>query len=368
MDDLQVSDFKPDWSIHPGEVLEEYVEALGLSQAEFARRADLTAKLVNTIIKGKNPVEASTAVNLERVTGMKAYIWTRLQDDWDLSVSRASERAKHDETSVKTWLAKFPLKELVKRGVLPQTRDVFAQRNALLSFFGVANEKAYSNWDERLSVCYRASPTFRSSKECVRVWLQLAKHAADRMEIAPFNEDRLLDAVKEMRALTNENAEVFQPRLTKICAAAGVAVVPVPPLKGTKLNGAAFWFAKDKAAVALSLRHKTNDHFWFTLFHELGHICLHGRDVAYVDDVNSTDDGAETEADEWAEEHLVGRERLKAFIASDPRSKAEVRKFAQSVGVHAGIIVGMLQHHRALPWSHMNDLKARFEFVDRSSI
>ncbi len=82
----QETSFQPNWAIHPGEMLEEYLETLGVSQAEFARRADLTPKLVNTILKGHNPVESDTALALERVTGIKAYIWMGLQKEWELQL------------------------------------------------------------------------------------------------------------------------------------------------------------------------------------------------------------------------------------------------------------------------------------------
>ena len=82
----QETSFQPNWAIHPGEMLEEYLETLGVSQAEFARSADLTPKLVNTILKRHNPVESDTALALERVTGTKAYIWMGLQKEWELQL------------------------------------------------------------------------------------------------------------------------------------------------------------------------------------------------------------------------------------------------------------------------------------------
>lgn len=86
-------EWMPNWAIHPGALLEEHLEARGLSQAEFARLAGLTPKLVNTIIKGSNPVTAETVIRLERVLGLKAYIWTGIQARWDLFQAPAKTRA-----------------------------------------------------------------------------------------------------------------------------------------------------------------------------------------------------------------------------------------------------------------------------------
>lgn len=72
-------EWSPDWAVHPGEHLAEYLALHGMTQAEAARRADMTPKLVNTIIKGENPVSVENAVKLERVFGLKAIVWLRLQ-------------------------------------------------------------------------------------------------------------------------------------------------------------------------------------------------------------------------------------------------------------------------------------------------
>ncbi len=80
--------FEPNWSTHPGEHIDEYLEVNGWSQAELARRAGLTPKLVSEIINGKNPVTPDTALKLERVLGLKAEIWMGLQTGWDLFQAR----------------------------------------------------------------------------------------------------------------------------------------------------------------------------------------------------------------------------------------------------------------------------------------
>jgi HTH-type transcriptional regulator/antitoxin HigA len=113
----------------------------------------------------------------------------------------------------------------------------------------------------------------------------------------------------------------------------------------------------------MTLRHGSNDHFWFTFLHELGHLVLHRRTGVFADDDASdlSEGKEEREADEWAEEMLVGRARFGAFCRREPRSKIDVETFAHEVGVHPGVVVGMLQHRRVLPWTHLNGLKQRLD-------
>lgn len=87
-----VEDWSPEWAVHPGDQLAEYLEARGLTQAAFARLAGMTPKLVSTIIKGSNPVTAATALKLERVLGLKAIVWLNLQAQYDLFQARIQER------------------------------------------------------------------------------------------------------------------------------------------------------------------------------------------------------------------------------------------------------------------------------------
>jgi addiction module HigA family antidote len=77
-------DLAPNWAVHPGEILAARLESHGMSQAELARRAGLTRKLVSEIINGKNPVSPNTAIRLRKVFEMEPIVWLNLQAQYDL--------------------------------------------------------------------------------------------------------------------------------------------------------------------------------------------------------------------------------------------------------------------------------------------
>ena len=353
-------DWSPNWAVHPGDVLEEHLEARELTQADFARRAGLTPKLVSTIVAGKNPITADTALAIERVLGVKAYIWTGLQSAWDLHQTREAQREAASEPSVRDWIAKFPIKELQALGILPKSDDTGAHYDSLLKFFGVGSVNGYHARFDRLSVQYRHSVAHQSEVACLHAWLQIGELKARDLPLKPFSADRFASALKTVRTLTRESPAMFFPKMVDECAHAGVAVVAVRPLPKTRLSGAARWLSSDRAIIQLSLRHKTNDHFWFSFFHEAGHVALHKHDIVFADDEGGKGDGAESEADAFAEETLVGRQRFADFSRTHPKARHEVIQFADRVEIHPGIVVGMLQHHGILPWAHLNDLKEKF--------
>jgi HTH-type transcriptional regulator/antitoxin HigA len=352
-------EWSPNWTTHPGEHLAEHLEVHGWSQAQFARLAGLSPKLVSTIVSGVNPVTAETAIKLERVLGVKADIWTGLQARWDLFHARAEAKPVPE---TKSWLSLFPIAELRERKVLPETKDERTLAETLLRLFAIGTAEAYPSKVKALAVHHRRSAAYRSSEHHLFSWLMLGEFRARQMNLPAFDAGKFEEAVRKIRSLTTERPSVFEPRMKKLCSDAGVALIFEPPISKTCVFGSARWFDADYAIIQMSLRMKTNDHFWWTFFHEAAHISLH-RGKTFMDDQNGIGDGAEQEADNWAEEILVGRQRFSQFKQTRPSSRAEVKHFAVKVGLHPGIIVGMLQHARVLPFSYLNDLKAKFEWA-----
>lgn len=70
---------------HPGEmILEEFLNPLDMTQAELARRLDVSYPRLNEIVKGRRSVTPDTALRLAHVLGMSPDFWLGLQQDWDL--------------------------------------------------------------------------------------------------------------------------------------------------------------------------------------------------------------------------------------------------------------------------------------------
>ncbi|MFZ1413232.1 MAG: HigA family addiction module antitoxin [Defluviicoccus sp.] len=356
--------WSPNWATHPGEHLAEQIETRGWSQADFARLAGLTPKLVSTIIAGRNPVTPETAIKLERVLGLKADIWARLQANWDLFAARARERAADAETEA--WVRQFPIKELKARGRLPKAADLGALKEGLLGLLGIGAIEAYPQKLASLMVRHRQSRAHPVSEHHVAAWLMLGEEKARAMALPSFDAERFVASVREIRTLTEAEPSVFEPRMRSLCREAGVVLVFEKPISQTRLYGSARWLDREHAIIQMSLRMRSNDHFWWTFFHEAGHLVLH-RGRNFVEEKDGSGDPFEQEADQWAEEMLVGRERFDLFASTRPRSEAAVRRFANEAGIHPGIVVGMLQHRRSLPHTHLNKLKARFTWVSESS-
>ena len=82
--------FRPDYAVPPGWLLQEHLEVKSISQAEFARRCGLPQQLISEIIAGKAAVNAQTAHLFERELGLAAHIWLGIERDYRLHQKRTA--------------------------------------------------------------------------------------------------------------------------------------------------------------------------------------------------------------------------------------------------------------------------------------
>jgi len=128
----------------------------------------------------------------------------------------------------------------------------------------------------------------------------------------------------------------------------GISLVIEPHLEHTYLDGASIVYQKEHPIIALSIRHDRIDNFWFTLFHEIGHLKLHllnNDNLLFFDDldIDPTDD-KEKEADEFARETLVPETEWAKSPASKSRMPEAVKHLANKLNISPAIVAGKIQH------------------------
>ena len=352
-----MNQFSPDYAVPPGWILKERLEIEGISHAEFARRCGRSPKLISEIVSGKAPLEPVTALQFEKVLGVDASIWLGIESDYQLHRTREAE-ARNAAASAE-WVKTFPVGDLVKRGCFQCPESDVDAVSKLLAFFRVGSVDAWIARYSLANVAYRHSPKFRSSEAALATWRRLGEIEAESQECAKYSESRFRYAVRTIRGLTREPINEALKQTTTLCNETGVALVLVQPLPRTALSGAAWWLSPRKAVIQLTARYRSDDHLWFSFFHEAAHILLHSKKGIFVDETNGNDAEQEIEANEWASSILVPRPVWEEFVATSPRSEQVIRAFADDQGIAPGIVVGMLQHRGVLPWTHLNGLKVR---------
>ncbi len=348
--------FTPDYAIPPGETLKETMESLEMTQKELAKRTGLTVQSLNRIFKGEQPINYETAGKLELVTGVPARFWNDLEAQYreQLEKIRELENLKKNLD----WLKTIPVSELQKRGLIAQSEEKSEQVREILKFFGVS---AVSAWDEiwiKPKVAARRSPCFESIPGHAATWIRQGEIIAQKIECKPFDKKLFREMLNEIRGLTVEHPKVFIPRMQKLCSDAGVAVALVPEMKKVPWSGATKWISSNKAMIIINLRGKREDKFWFSFFHEAGHIVNDNKKNLYIND--NSNDPVEQRADKFAESILFpGKCRE---LIPNLRSKQKINSFAKEIGLSPGIVAGQYQY-LTLKWKWYNDLITKFVWV-----
>lgn len=348
--------FEPDYAVPPGKTLQETMESLDMGQKELAARTGLTVQSLIRIMKGEQPITYETANRLELATGVPASLWNNLEARYQEQLAKVRERERLE--SDLEWLKTIPTKELAERGVLEPSEDKIELLRRTLAFYGVSSVAAWHEIWESPAVAARRSPCFQSQPGSASAWVRQGELQAHQLVCQPFNRALFLKAIQTIRGLTREEPERFEPEMKRLCSEAGVAVALVKEMKNVPWNGATKWLSARKAMILLSLRGKGEDKFWFSFFHEAGHVLNDSKKDLLINDGNR-DDPREARADQFAADFLVPsrlNEQIKSF-----RSAKEVTNLAAQLGISPGIVAGRYQF-LTNRWSYFKDAIRTFQW------
>ncbi len=355
MDRAATRPFVPSYGVPPGETLFETIQALGISQAELARRINLSPKTVNLILKGHAALSPQTALGLEKVTAVPAHFWNSLESNYQEARSRIEERGALAEEL--DFLQQVPVRELVKRNVIEDTEDKVELLRRVFTFFQVSDAASWERVWSKPAASFRQTTQHPIDEKAVAAWLRIGQMESARLRCADFSKAKFRLALDAIREMTCENPSTYGKRMVDICAQSGVALVFVPEIGGARAWGACWWSTPTRAVIQLSLRYKWEDHFWFSFFHEAGHLLLHGKRRTFVDFDNG---GTESEDEANA---FSARLLIPAKLPHKPLLR-DIRAFADRINIHPGVVVGRLQRERVLSYRVGNGLRRKVEIAN----
>jgi len=338
MNDKQKIKFEPDYAVPPGVTLQEVSKSLGMGQKELALRTSLTVQTLNRIYKGMQPITYETANRLELVTGVPARFWNNLECQYREQLERIEEKERLSEGL--EWLKVIPLKELIKRKVVQKQEDLALQLREVLTFFGVSSVEAWNKIWGRPAVAARRSPCFDTDSGSASAWIRIGELKAQKIKCHSYDKAKFEKALQEIRALTCKEPDMFEPEMLRLCATAGVALAFVKEMSKVPWNGATKWLTPTKAMIILCLRGKGEDRFWFSFFHEAGHVLNDSKKDLLIND-GSTDDMREINANNFAREFLIPEKFNSNIICA--KSDVELIKIAKELSISPGIVAGRYQ-------------------------
>lgn len=352
--------FKPDWISHPKESIVEGMEERGLTQVEFAARMGISKKHANDLVAGRAGITSETAAGLAAVLGSTPGFWINLQSNYEAERLRFAREARL-EAEHAGWLGELPIRDMVGWGWMHDFVTKGARIEEALRFFGVATVEAWrSQYVERF-VAFRTSAKHPDKPGATAAWIRRGEVEAAALACDPWDGAAFKALIPSLRGATR----VADPKealraVQQACAKVGVAVVLVRAPRGCRASGATFFLTSERAVLLLSARFLTDDHLWFTFFHEAGHLVLHGKKRLFIE-TDGLDSEEEHQANHYAANLLIPPSAAPRL--SGLRTAAAVEAFAEELGVSSGVVVGRLQHEGVVPFSALNSLKVRYAWT-----
>ena len=359
-DDLRVSSDLP---IPPGEVLAEEIESRGMTQRELAARIGRPAQVVNEIVKAKKAITPETAIELGNVLGMTAQFWLNLESEYRVTLARNKKR-KELEANVK-WLDEYPVKAMIRRGWLKKGLEKTEKLQALLYFLQVAVPEPQA-YHQAIGFQVPKAASNRVSLGALSVWLRMGELEARSVETADFNAEVFHKALIELRKYTDHQPGEFLPKMSKLCAEAGVVFSLVQELPKSGVIAATRWLDEHKALIQLSPRQEWADRFWYTFYQEASHLLKHRKRNRIVIDglVGDMENSEETksEANEFARDSLIASDNWREFCEKDLFDSGRVNEFAKSLEIAPFIVVGRLQSEGRIGVHELKSLRRRYHW------
>lgn len=353
--------YRPDYAISPGETLREVMGSLGMTQQELAIRTGLTVQSLNRIFNGSQSISYETANSLEMATGTPARFWNNLE-------ARYRERLTAFEKSASLaedlgWLKTIPTLNLIRRGAIRKGADSSELLRNTLSFYGVSSVAAWHELWDRPALATRRSACFETRPGPASAWIRLGELQAKTVDCRPYSKEQLVKAIPELRSLTREkDAQKMANAMRNLCAECGVALALVPEMKKVPWNGATRWLTPEKSMVLLNLRGKGEDRFWFSFFHEIGHVLHDSKKDLLIND-GSKDDPREVRADDFAANVLIPVKYDSQIVAIG--TQTELTALAKKLDVAPGIVAGRYQF-LSNNWGRFKNVIRTFQWAENA--
>ena len=357
----KIVEYKDLIAFHPGQYVEELIEDYNVTQKEFAERLGVSAKTVSKLVNAEESISKETAHKLAKLSGVSMQTWLNLQNAYDVKVAEIVEQKELEEGSEKEICEMIDFKYFKEEGYVSDKRYSLKEKIIeLRKILGVASLENLTNFNHLVS--YRNTREF-TTRSIVNsnIMLELASKKARDTTTTKLNRKKLERNLSALRKLTRQDLKVFPQRLYDILLDCGIVLVGLPALPNANLNGATKKFSNGSALLLLTDRNKASDIFWFSLFHEIGHIL---ENDFLSDDGNSESYRcSEEKADQFAKDFLISPEDYQNFIKKGNFDKSDILDFAEEIDIHPSVVLGRLQNDGVLSFDRFRELKENYYFV-----
>ena len=350
---------------HPCHELKKAMIREGMNQKELAVRTGSTEKHISTILSGERDISVAFARKLGYVFDEDAEHWLTLQTMYDAYQSRVRE--ENEVTQEELDVLK-PLHEIaeyfIKRGYLQNHCGDVTRVIRLRMLLGVSNLTAIPRIT--YNAAYRAQITenVKVDPYVLFAWQRLCEKETEAiLPKSGLNINMLRKKLGEIKAQMFSTVKDGISSLREIFAQCGVAFQVVRNFRGAPVQGFIKKTDIGKVILCLTIRGGREDTFWFTLFHEVGHL-LHGDVSTRFVDFDSISGKDEEVANRFAGDFLIHPDHYRQFLREHATIHwQDIETFASQEAILPSIVLGRLQKDRILDWSDFSDHVVRFKWA-----
>ena len=340
-------------AFHPGYYIKEIIDESGLTQQDFAHRLDTTPKNLSLLIRGEQSLSIDIAIKLSKMLGTSVNYWLNLQNEYDTLIAEfKSEKEAEEERQIYSYLNYSYFKDYYGLPDLP--KKINEQIKEVRKFLGISSLTLLKKRD--ITVNFRRAEENINDSQLIKsnVMVQIAINKALKIQAPKFDKSKFEKAVNYALTLT-ENHEEFYSLIYSAFLEAGVIFIILPNIQGSKTNGAVKK-VRESMMLMVNDRRLNSDTFWFTLFHEIGHI-INGdySNISFEKETGKFEEAANA----YARDSLIPAEKYQEFLANGIYTKKSIQLFAKEIRRDPGIVLGRLQNDGIIGYndSALNSLR-----------
>lgn len=332
-----------DLLVHPGETIKEVLENKNMSQEELAIRTEYSPKHISEVVRGKKDISSEFANRLEYALGIPASFWMKLQSNYDKEVFEINSLNNIEERELNIL---NDLKDVIKFCENEKIIECNSKKEIT-----VLNMRKFLNLNNLCSipslpiqqVAFRGSKANKVNVYVLYAWQKLCEYFTNKIDITnSYNIEKLQTKYDDIKKTMFLPANDMVNKLKKIFADCGIAFEVVQHFTGAPVQGF-IQKQNDKVILCMTIRQSFSDIFWFTLFHEIGHLVNNDFSNQYID-YQFIESKEEKNADSYAKNMLINQNDYDNFIKNGNLSLVEIKKFAKSQNVKPGIVIGRIQN------------------------
>lgn len=357
-----------DLIIHPGETIADLLDERGISQADLAARTGVSTAYVSNVISGKKDISKKFAMALEYALGVPKTFWLNLQANYDAELLEANQELTitNEEKYACKALSEV-VEHLQKRNIIPISQRIEETILSLRKFLQISSIENLKNLVPQGA--FRMAHKATVNPHVMGAWLRICHIIGEKSPVIPsFDPKKIDNLVDEIKKIMLKTTCDIQKELITVMQQYGIHFSVVKNFKGAPVHGYISQKADGTYQMVLTIRGSFADIFWFSLFHELGHIV--NGDVSkgskYIDTADNENVEQEYAADLFASNKLLSNASYKHFTQLKDFSISAIKQYAKAQNVMPYIVIGRLQKDGYIPYTWYSEYKLRYKWAENA--